>query len=37
MNVVTHFWVPIKNKKIQKHIKKIFRRNPKIIGARKGC
>jgi hypothetical protein len=28
----------IKNEKIQKtYIKKIFGRNPKIIGARKGC
>jgi hypothetical protein len=37
IGVVTHFWVPTKqNEKIQK-ISKIFRRNPKIIEARKGC
>jgi hypothetical protein len=30
--------VPTKNEKIQKNIyQKIFGRNPKIIGARKGC
>jgi hypothetical protein len=41
--VVTHFWIPTKKKKkwkwenTKKYIKKIFERNPKIIGVRKGC
>jgi hypothetical protein len=37
-SVVTHFWVPTKNEKIQKKIyQKILKEIQKIIGARKGC
>jgi hypothetical protein len=36
--IVTHFWVPTKNEKIQKKISKKFSEEiQKIIGARKGC
>jgi len=39
-NTCFHFWIPKKNKKIQKHVSKKYiysKENKKIIEARKGC